>query len=125
MNIKDHALFPTHSANNLECESQSGFFFLWMLSPLLEVFPVQLQPPTLPIQCQDLQNMPILHTLPVCGFGFFAGQLSGAKGAKHFSFETYTTILNRGRNLRHSLLKVKIWFTIFSTHIFSFYAFKK
>lgn len=38
LNIKEHVLFPTHTANNLKSKSQAGFFFLCMLSPILEVF---------------------------------------------------------------------------------------
>lgn len=107
MNIKEHVLFPTHIAHNLESESRAGFFFLCILSPILEVFPVQLQCPPYLYNVKvfkicpgmyvilelsmnlhspnslELQSSPCTHCLPVI-WVFFAGQLSGAKGTKYF-----------------------------------------
>ena len=107
MNIKEHVLFPTYIAHNLESESQAAFFFLCILSPILEVFPVQLQCPPYLYNVKvfkicpgmyailelsvnlhnpnslELQSSPCTHCLPVI-WGFFAGQLSGAKGTKYF-----------------------------------------
>lgn len=133
---QNNVLLPTCFAKNLESESEVGFLFLRPLSSLLEVFfPVQLQPPQHLHNDKNLQNRPwpvfrlrsatelaqswfagaaikVLYTSPACALGVFSGQKE-----IHFCLETHTTLLNGGKILLHLLLKVKIWFAIFSTHI--------